>query len=353
MRKSLFLVAAVLIVIGGLYGCKSVETTSAMLHNQTQSYDKAIKSAKLGLEKNPNDAEAYYQLGYSYSKKDSMRLAYENFTKAAELDPNKKKLVEDNIKSNWAGHYNNGLSEYQLGNLKGAVKEFDKATNADPRRLKSWLRLVTIAFTLSDEDSVYLEKSYEATDSLRLRLDKEHEDYTNALSIIGRIEADRGNIDRAAESFEALIDEDPTKVKSIEGTGEDFRAKGEWAKAAKFYEIAVDAYERSGEENYAVYHNLGLVYRKQKKFHKAIVAYESAHRVKPKDKMAAYSLLLTYYQAKLFDQAIMFGEEYTQKIAPGDPKGWQILSLAYKEKGFKIKAEETFRKYLEVQKNEG
>lgn len=352
MRKSLFLVAAVLIVIGGLYGCKSVETTSAMLHNQTQSYDKAIESAKLGLEKNPNDAEAYYQLGYSYSKKDSMSLAYENFKKAAELDPNREKLVEDNIKSNWAGHYNNGLSEQQLGNLKGAVEEFDKATKADPRRLKSWLRLVRIAFTLADEDSVYLEKTYEATDSLRLRLDKEHESYTTALSIIGRIEAYRGNIDRALESFEALIDEDPTKVKSIESTAEDFRAKGEWASAAKFYEIAIDGYERSGEENFAVYHNLGLVYRQQKKYHKAIVAYESAHRIKPKDKVAAYSLLVTYYQAKLFDQAIMFGEEYTQKIAPEDPRGWQVLSASYKEKGFKIKAEEAYKKYLDVQKSE-
>jgi len=79
--------------------------------------------------------------------------------------------------------------------------------------------------------------------------------------------------------------------------------------------------------------------------HKAILAFERAHLIEPQNKGAAYSLLVTYYNAKLLDQAIMFGLEYTSKVAPGDPRGWQILSLAYKEKGFKIKAEEAYKKY--------
>jgi len=148
MRKYILVGIAIVFMVTGIGGCKSVETTSAMLHNQTGSYDKAIENAKLGLAKNPQDAEAYYQLGYSYSKKDSMRLAYENFIKATEFDPGRKDLVEINIKSNWAGHYNNGLNEHQLENLKGAAKEFEMATQADPRRLKSWLRLVRILSTL-------------------------------------------------------------------------------------------------------------------------------------------------------------------------------------------------------------
>ena len=349
MRKNMFIVIAVLFVVAGIFGCKSVETTSAMLHNQNGSFDEAIKYAKLGIEKNPQDAEAYYQLGYSYSKKDSMKLAYENFIRSAELDPNRAELVGKNIQSNWARHYNNGLNEHQLGNMKGSVEEFDKATKADPRKLKSWLRLVRISFTLASEDSTYYEKSFEAVDSLRLRLDKENEDYINALSIIGRVSAFQGKIDQAVESFEALIEDDPTQVKSIENTGDDFQLKSEWANAARFYEIAVKGYELSGEDNFAIYYSLGVVYRQQNKYHKAIVAYEKAHFLEPKDEMTAYSLLVTYYQAKLLDQAIMFGLEYTEKVAPEDPRGWQILSLAYKEKGFKIKAEEAFKKFLDFQ----
>jgi len=348
MRKYILVGIAIVFMVTGIGGCKSVETTSAMLHNQTGSYDKAIENAKLGLAKNPQDAEAHYQLGYSYSKKDSMRLAYENFMKATEFDPGRKDLVEINIKSNWAGHYNNGLNEYTLENMKGAAKEFEMATQADPRRLKSWLRLVRILFVLSDEDSLYLERTYEFADSLLLRLDKEHEDYVNALSIIGRVEAFGGNIDQAVKSFEELIEEDPTQTKSIENTGDDFQEKEEWANAAKFYEIAVKGYSMSGEENFAVHYNLGVVYRKQKMYHKAIVAYEQAHLVEPSDKMTAYSLLLTYYQEELIDDAIRFGTMYTEKIAPEDPNGWQVLSLAYKEKGFKIKAEEAYKKFLEV-----
>jgi len=219
MRKHVFMGIAILFVVTGFLGCRSTETTSAILHNNDGSYDLAIKFAKLGLEKNPQDAEAYYQLGYSYSKKDSMRLAYENFIKSAEFDPYKKDLVQNNIQSNWARHYNNGINENALENMKGAVEEFDLATQADPRRLKSWLRLVRISFTLADEDSTYLGICYEAVDSLLLRLDKEHEDYINALSIIGRVSAFQGKIDQAVESFEALIEEDPTQVKSVEIPG--------------------------------------------------------------------------------------------------------------------------------------
>ena len=352
MRKYMLVGIALVFMVTGICGCKSVETTSAMLHNQTGSYDKAIENAKLGLAKNPQDAEAYYQLGYSYSKKDSMRLAYENFMKSAAFDPSKRDLVEKNIKSNWAGHYNNGLNEYLLENLKGAANEFEMATKADPRRLKSWLRLVRISFILSDEDSLYLEKTFISADSLLLRLDREHEDYISALSIIGRVEAFGGNIEQAVKSFEDLIEEDPTQTKSIENTGDDFQEKEEWANAAKFYEIAVKGYNISGEENFAVHYNLGVVYRKQKMYHRAIVAYEQAHLIKPSDKMTAYSLLLTYYQAVLIDDAIRFGTLYTEKIAPEDPNGWQVLSLAYKEKGFKIKQEETYQKYLDTQNTE-
>jgi Tfp pilus assembly protein PilF len=51
----------------------------------------------------------------------------------------------------------------------------------------------------------------------------------------------------------------------------------------------------------------------------------------------------------MWDEAIMFGEEYTSEIAPNDPRGWQVLSVAYNKKGMKMKAEETFKKFKEVQ----
>jgi tetratricopeptide (TPR) repeat protein len=328
-----------------------------MLHNQAGEYDKAIEMAELGLEKNPQDAEAYFQLGIAYSYKGEMKKAFKNYMKAKELAPNAKgDLAETNIQSNWAKHYNNGLNEFQLDNKVGAVKEFQKACNADPRRVKSWLNFANISFTLAVDpeapDSTYYEKAYLAADTLQSIVTKEDEDYLKVLSLVGRIKADQGKIDEAVQSFEELISEKPTETKPVERTAEMFLRQEKWPEAAKMYEVAARGYDISGEENPGLYTNMGVVYSKMQRYHNAVRAFSQAQLMAPENKQIAYSLLVTYYQAKLWDEAIMFGEEYTNSIAPNDPSGWQILSRAYKEKGLKIKAEETYKRFLELKQGQ-
>ncbi len=349
MKRCAIVCLGLFILFAGIYGCKSVETTSAMLHNQSGSYDKAIEMAKLGLEKNPQDAEAYFQLGVAYSQKGEMGLAYENFMNAAKYDPNKTELADNNIQSNWARHYNNGLNEFQLGNVKGAVKEFELATQADPRKIKSWLNLAKSSFAIVEEDSIYMEKAFVAADTLESIVSEEDEDYVNVLSLVGRVKALEGDIGTAVESFQSLIDKRPTETGYIEKTGDMYLLKEDWENAAKFYEVAVRGYEISGKENFELYNNLALCYRKMQRYRKAVVAYQKALLVKPNDQRTAYSLLVTYYQAEMWDECIMYGEEYTNEIAPNDPRGWQVLSVAYNKKGMKMKAEETFKKFKEVQ----
>ncbi|MFO7916124.1 MAG: tetratricopeptide repeat protein [Candidatus Krumholzibacteriales bacterium] len=352
----LFLIFVVLVL--SIPGCKSVETTSAMLHNQAGEYEKAIEMAELGLEKDPQDAEAYFQMGIAYSFKGEMKKAFENYMKAKELAPNTKgDLAETNIQSNWAKHYNDGLNEYQLDNRVGALKEFELATEADPRRIKSWLNYANIAFILANDpevgDSTYFDKAYMAADTLQSIITREDEDYLKVLPLVGKIKASQGEIDDAIKSFEELISEKPTETEPVERTAQLFYVKEDWDAAAKLYEVAARGHEISGQENPSLYTNLGVVYSKMQRYHKAVKAFSQAHMMMPENKQIAYSLLVTYYQAKLWDEAIMFGEEYTTKIAPEDPNGWQILSRAYKEKGLKIKAEETYKKFMELSQLKG
>jgi len=358
MKKYSVLIMIFAFLVASIPGCKSVETTSSMLHNQAGEYDKAIEMAELGLEKDPQDAEAYFQLGIAYSYKGDMNKAYKNYMKAKELAPNAKgDLVETNIRSNWAKHYNNGLNEFQLDNKVGAVKEFEKACEADPRRIKSWLNYANISFILANDpevgDSTYYDKAYVAADTLQSIIEKEDEDYLKVLSLVGKIKASQGAIDDALKSFEELISEKPTETKPVERTAEIFLRNKEWSNAAKFYEVAARGYEVSGEENPGLYTNMGVVYSKMQRYHNAVRAFSQAQMMAPENKSIGYSLLVTYYQAKLWDEVIMFGEEYTTKIAPNDPNGWQILSRAYNEKGLKIKAEETYKRFVELKQAQG
>ena len=110
MKTNRILVGVMGFLLLGIYACQSVETRSAILRNQEKNYDLAISLGKTAIEKNPYDAEAYFQLALSYSLKEDpdLGLAYRYFRMAADLDPKKETLSEGNIGSNWARHFNMG-----------------------------------------------------------------------------------------------------------------------------------------------------------------------------------------------------------------------------------------------------
>ncbi|MBN2070717.1 MAG: tetratricopeptide repeat protein [Candidatus Krumholzibacteriota bacterium] len=348
MRRNQAVLALLVFMLLGIFACKSVETTSAMLHNQTKNFDKAIEMATLAIEKKPDDAEAYFQLGVSYSYTGKMKMAYDSFMKAAELDPKKEEVVSQNIASNWASHYNRGLNELQAENYEGAAKEFAEATEADPRKVKSWYNLAMVYNHLSAEDSTYLEPSFESADMLMDRITEDHADYGKVLALTGRIMVKRGEDEKALEIFDKLLLFDPAKAETVEGVGNDYLRRNDYAGAIKLYEMAINAYMRAETESADVYYNLGVCYLKQEEYMKAADAYQQVIAIEPENRHAHYSLLLAYYQGEFWDEVILQGQKYTTEIAPDDPSGWQILGLTYNKKQMKTMAEKAMEKYLEL-----
>jgi tetratricopeptide (TPR) repeat protein len=345
-RKHIILVLLVA-ALATVFACKSVETTSAMLHNQTGNYEEAIGQAKLGLEKNPNDAEACFQLGISYSYTEEMALAYKYFTKASELDPSKQKLTEDNIKSNWARHFNAGIAEFQGENLEGAAVEFKECVDADPRQIKGWLNLAKAFNSLAVEDSTYWEKSFMVADTLMVLITEEDPDYGKVLELAGTVLVVKGENDRAYEIFEKLMRDDPVNAEIVENVGNDYLRKEEWEEAVKFFELAANGRRATETESFDLYYNMGVCHLRLDEFLLSADSFQNALIVEPENKAAHYSLLLAYYSGEFWDEAIMQGQIYTEKF-PDDPQGWQILSLGFSKRGMKIKAEEAARKYQEL-----
>jgi tetratricopeptide (TPR) repeat protein len=330
-----------------LSACKSVETTSAMLHNEHGNYEKAIQMANQAIEKNPNDAEAYFQLGISYSYTGDMTLAYQNFTRAGQLNPKKLADVETNIKSNWAKHFNAGVAEFQSENLEGAATEFKLATDADPREVKGWLNLAKVYFQVSLDDTTYLEQTYASVDTLMAKTTKDDESYGAVLALAGKVMIKRGENEQAVEIFQNLMIDDPSNFEIVEEVGMTYLSSREWDNAVLFLEMASDGRIKTDSEDFELYYNLGVVNYNLNDYMKAVDYYQKALMLDPEHQQANYSLLLTYYQASFWDEAISAGQQYTEKY-PDDSRGWQILGLSYREKGFKIKAEEAFQKYNEL-----
>jgi len=341
-------VLAVLIVsLFAFSACKSVETTSAMLHNEHGNYDLAIAQAKKALENNPNDAEAHFQLGVSYSYTGDMAGAYKEFITAATLDPKKRDDAETDIKSNWAKHFNNGLSEFQTENLAGAAHEFELTTQADPRQVKGWLNLTKVYYQLSLNDSTYAQQTYQTVDTLIAKTTEKDGEYGSVLALAGQVMVKRGMKDQAVSIFEKLLLDDPANYEEVERAGNEFLAQRDWANAAQFLQMAIDARKKTSSEDFESYYNLGVAYFNAKDCAKAVDAYLSALGIEPENKQGNYSLLLVYYQCEMYDDALVQGEQYSEKW-PDDANGWQILSLSYSKKDMKMKAEEAAKKFQEL-----
>jgi protein O-GlcNAc transferase len=348
MRSNHVIMMVLLLSLFALQACKSVETTSAMLHNQHGNYQEAIKQALAALEKNPDDAEAHFQLGISYSYTGDMQKAYEEFQTAARLNPKKLNDVENNIKHNWAKHFNDGVAEFQADNLEGAAHEFKQATLADPRQVKGWLNLAKVEYGLAKEDSTYLEEAYAAADTLLAKTTPQDEEYADALELAGKVLIHRGEKEKAVEIFERLMLDDPANFEIVEDVGLRFLGERDFENAVLYMEMAADGRLKTDSEDFELYYNLGVAYYNMKNYLKAIEATQNALRIEPNSQAANKSLLLNYYQAELYDEAILQGQKYTEEIAPDDPTGWQILSLSYSKRGMKIKAEEAAKKFEEL-----
>ena len=203
-------------------------------------------------------------------------------------------------------------------------------------------------YQLSDEDSTYLEPTYVAVDTLLARTTAEDDDYGDVLSLSGRVMMRRGERDQAIEIFEKLMLDDPANFEVVERVGDGFSRTRDWENAALFLEMAADGRMRTDSESFDLYYNLGVIFYNLKNYMKSIEAYQNALRLEEDNREASYSLLVTYYQAEFYDEAVMLGQQYTTTVAPEDSRGWQILSLSYNKKGMKIKAEEAFQKYKEL-----
>jgi tetratricopeptide (TPR) repeat protein len=352
MIRVRFLATICVLALLAAIGCQSVATTSAKLRNQEGNYDMAIKLAKEGLAANPGDAEAHFQLGYSYSKLDSVALAYEHFMKAKELDPKKTADVNDNIQSNFAKHYKLGQSAFNRQDYKTAADEFGMASLSNPTQANAYYNLGVAYDRLAETDSTYHEKALAAADKVLELSNPSDANYPKALQLAGAQLVALNREDEAVNRFQRLIDEDPASYEVIQGIGMDLLNRQQWKGAAVFLKMAAEAREKVGVEDFNVYYNIGVAMYNQRSTDptatpEAIAYYEKALEVNPDEPTTIFNIEVAYVSMEDWSNATLWGEKYVS-VTSGDPKGWQLLARAYSEMGEKDKARDALARFEQL-----
>ncbi len=340
-------IAAVVVV-----GCQSVHTTSAKLRNQEGNYDMAIDLCRKALAENPADAEAYFQMGVAYSYLDSVGLAYDAFSKTIELDPKRKRDVDNNVQHNFAKHYKLGQSAFNRNDFQGAAEEFSLAADADPTQAVAYYNLGVAYSRLAKDDPSYHDKAIEVLDIVLEISNPNESSYIKALQVAGKELVAAGRTEEAKERFRRLIDEDPTSYDVIEGIGNEMLAAEEWEGAAVFLKMAAEARAKIDAEDFSVYYNIGASLfnlRKEQEgaIDEAIIYYEKALVIEPDEPQTVFNIVVAYVSKEHWADAVDWGEKYVS-LAPDESNGWRLLARSYSEMGEKDKARTAMTRFEEL-----
>ena len=342
-------VTMLLVLTGG------TELTSGKIYNQNKQFKEAVAALTVAMEKEPDNWEVYYQIGYSYSNLDSVALAYQNFTKAKELNPKKATADSDNnIQSNYARHYKLGQSAFGRQDYTAAAQEFGIASQADPRQSAAHFNRAVAFARLAETDSTYALRTLQEADLALAQAKPDDPNYTKALSLVGRQLIALGREEEAPARFQKMIDENPASFPVLEEIGTDALQRQQWKGAAIFLELTATARAAAGEESFDVYYNIGVAnYNLGRQasgetadasLARAVEFYEKALGIRPDDAQTTLNLVATNVVRKNWPDASLWGEQYVSGN-PDDARGWQFLARIYTELGETDKAADATRRF--------
>jgi tetratricopeptide (TPR) repeat protein len=343
---AIFLLAGVAYVSMTGFQCGSADVTSGKLYLQQKQYQKAEESLAREVQKNPNNEEAWFDLGLARMELKKYPEMNDAFTKALSLsDEHKADIIRFRL-GVWALNYNVGVKYYNRGKdttayYDSALVCFRTAISMAPDSSNTYYVAALTYYAKKDPRN--------AMSSLEVALQKKP-DFLDAARFLGQLHYQAGT-----ERLDA---------KDKEG------AKAEYAKSAEAFKLAyeaspddpdlitglLDAYDRSGQPDKAMaltdsaiardpYNKVylyakGVFLLKQDKYQEAIDQFKTTLKADPEYADAIYNLGVSY-----LNWGVALREEVQKKEEAKGFKGKQDRSymekfqesLPYLEKSVKLR----------------
>jgi tetratricopeptide (TPR) repeat protein len=282
-----------LITLFAVYGCAGKEEKKAKHLERAREYlaknefKKAVIELKNVVQLDPNDDEAYVELGETHLKLQETREAFHAFSTATSVNPENmnaqlkvgqilllgkqteeaRKRVEPILEK--VPDHVEALSllagvQIQEKDLEGAIETLEKAASKDPNHFNTHLSLGRL-FLLRGEPK------------------KAEEAYLKAVSLdpsssvpyieLSRIHASKGAWDRAEEELKRMLRSSGSSYQNLNVLALFYESRKQYDQAEKTYLQAVDA---APKEDATPLINLGAYYARMKSYDKALEAMEKA-----------------------------------------------------------------------------
>ena len=144
--RSLFFIPALIII-----GCKSAAFTSAKLYMAQNDYPKAREFLEKEVTDNPNNAEAYYLLGYIHAQKERFVAMDSAFNASLKISDDYEYEINQIRSFYWIDKFNAGINKIQTNKIKEAIEDFKTAIDKTFRKPPGYPILVCGSFFLLEE----------------------------------------------------------------------------------------------------------------------------------------------------------------------------------------------------------
>ncbi len=278
MRRKLSrgLILSLVLAAAVIAGCQDAFVSSGILYQEQDKWGKAEQMFKTAIWRNDLNADAHYQLAFTYAYRveyehlergevDSAKIktagAYEHYLLAAELKPDKYRFnpeeedetlatpADTGIRSMYARLFNEGVRA-QSDDTEKARLYFELAALADPRDdagFDATLLVYQLEYNESREDDDAVRSLIMRSDELVVGDDwpDANEKRASLVEFQATMYRTLGQDAMAGQLYEGLLASDPDNIKLMQSVASTRERQREFAGAADLYERAFNVAEAS------------------------------------------------------------------------------------------------------------
>lgn len=358
MRKILFSVFSLLLILSLLSSCRPPELEGAYVDFNAGRFDNALENAEKATRLYPNNPEAWYMLGRLYGKKDNYKGMMEAFEKSLAIGNQFERQIKNEKMQYFQNAFNNGVTSFNK-----FTKVEDSESEQAQKLLNSALENFKNAKLINNDyqsssliaRTYHLLKQKEKALAEYQELTQNYPDSSTAWLAIGKIYFFDEDYKSAVTYLTKAQELDEGNIETISFLSQSYDKLGDTENAIKAYEQAIAL----NKTEIAFPFNLGLIYNrlankegveenlKNEYLNKVVTNFDQVIKIDPEQKTGWEMKSIALIQLKRNEEAVATLKAALEHF-PNEGSFWFNLGVAYTNGGEAMKGKEAFKKAEEL-----